>query len=285
MRIFVTGATGFIGRNLVPSLVQDGHEVFKLPPEVDVTDYLGFYDAVRKADPHVIVHGAAVVSSPRCHLFGPYTIRTNVAGAANALFIAESLGCKLVYLSSSIVYRPTGEVITEEHPLDPPRSLYAISKFLAEEAVRRIGLKDLLILRLCHVYGPQDGISIIDNIIEGYRKGYPVVIRGHPNDSKDYLYIDDCVKALRLAIDKDLRGIFNISAENPKPLGEIVKMIITKIIKDVSIPLVPIFYRPELNYLGSHVISSRKFREVTGWKPEVELEEGIKRCIMSGIRQ
>ena len=146
MKIFVTGATGYIGNQLAISLANEGNEVTALvrSPEKenslqhpnirlvrgDITNYEAVFNAMKAASHVYHVAGYARLWAPDCSIF--YTI--NVEGTRNVLKAAKELGVtKMVHTSSTAVFGPTGNrPATEESPrIAPFDNDYDLSKHLA----------------------------------------------------------------------------------------------------------------------------------------------------------
>ena len=94
-----------------------------------------------------------------------------------------------------------------------------------------------------------------------------------PNKSKDYMHVEDFFFSFALACDKGLwREDFNVSAEEPIPTWKIIDKMSDACGQDLGYILK---WHPETDYLGNHVLTSKKFRQRTGWAPSYDFDRGI----------
>lgn len=242
MRVFVAGATGAIGRRLVPALVAAGHDVvastrtqakFALlsklgaePVLVDGLDASAVGEAVAKAEPDAIVHQMTALagSSDLRHFDRTFAVtnRLRTVGTDNLLAAARASGVGR-FVAQSYTGWPnerTGAAIkTEDDPLDPtpPReqraSMAAIRHL--ERAVTEAPL-DGVVLRYGMFYGP--GAS--DELIEVIRKRkLPIV--GTGGGIWSMTHIDDAASATVTALEQG-SGIYNIVDDDPAPVAELL---------------------------------------------------------------
>jgi len=278
MKVLITGGYGFIGRNL--------WKYFKKIPKWSVYRFKG--DITRPSEvnkefndfnPDVVIHCAAIVSSVKCELAGAYSFSVNVLGTYNVAKITKELGAKLIYVGTTASYKPQPYDITENTPTEP-KTLYGFTKLLGEEVSKWVD-ENCLILRLCYVYGPFDGHSGIWTVIHQTFKNEPAILLMSPDSLKDYLYIDDVCDAFKLAIQKDLKGIYNVSRYRPRKLKDVMEIVKEKLVEFEIKHEPKIVYVSEADYLGDHVVRNHKFCSHTGWSPKIELEEGIAKCIQA----
>lgn len=249
------------------------HEVSRLPSSLDILDRKKLEERFDSVSPDVVFHCAALVSSTLCDFAGQsLSFRINVEGTGNVVKLCDEFGSKVVYLGTTASYKPTNGVITEDAPLEP-KTLYGTTKLFGEGIARRS--ENSLILRLAYVFGPGDRASNIGALIRAYKANDVVILHASPGAKKDYLYIDDCAEALKTAIEKDLGGIYNISRMDPRSFSDVLRYLDEKGIRPIH------YLRPEMDYLGTHVVSSEKFRRETGWEPRITIEEGIDRVLAS----
>jgi UDP-glucose 4-epimerase len=287
--VLVTGSEGFIGSHLVEKLVNSGYNVLgfdiRKNPLQDVTN-VNFTDwHVPKVD--VVVHLAA---NPRIDLSRKYPwwdAHLNIVGTINMLHASLKNNVRLfVYASTCQVYDiHAGIPMSESSPCNP-RSPYAISKYTGELYCRYFEQRGLniCILRFFNVYGPRqpEGYSIPDllkKIFTAHDKR--VKVYGSPHDSRDYIYVDDVVKAIERVIENadKVRGeVINIGSgveTTIKRLCEIISHVLNKPVE---------LYFDECPK-GSPTIrfqaNIEKAKKLLNWKPEINLEEGIRRTALS----
>lgn len=243
MRVFVAGGTGVVGRRVVPQLVARGHQVTatttspakldQLTPlgaEAVVMDGLDAADvgeAVARARPDVIVHLMTAISPAHAgkpnfkHLdrwFAP-TIRLRTEGTDHLLAAAQAAGVDHVVAQSYASWngiRQGGWVKTEADPLDrhSGTAAHAVSAAIGylEDAV---GRANGTVLRYGSLYGP----GATDDQVRLIRKRqFPLVGAGTGYTS--WLHLDDAASATVLAVERGVRGVFNIVDDEPAPASE-----------------------------------------------------------------
>jgi 2-alkyl-3-oxoalkanoate reductase len=246
MKIFVAGATGFVGSRLIPLLVDRGHQVVGTTRTaakadrltragaesmiVDGLDRDGLTAAVAKAEPDVVVHQMTALSVHfdlrRVDRFFAMTNRLRTEGTDILLAAARSAGVRKVVAQSFAGWpyaRVGGPVKTEEDPLDPtppPRlrsTLDAIRH--VESAVLSAGDIDGVVLRYGGFYGPQSSISPDGEIVTMVRKRrFPIV--GDGAGVWSFVHLDDVATATAAAIERGTPGIYNIVDDEPARVAD-----------------------------------------------------------------
>jgi nucleoside-diphosphate-sugar epimerase len=241
MKIFLAGATGAIGKRLIPLLVSGGHEVAgmtRTPGKADelraqgaqpvVADALNadaVMHAVMTARPDVVVHELTALRAPfNLRKFDEYFALTNrlrTEGAKNLLAAAKASGAARFIAQSYTGWpnsRTGGRVKTEDDPLEanPPKSmrrtLDAIRRL--EELVTNASGLTAIALRYGSFYGPGTSISEGGEVIEAVRgRKYPIV--GSGSGVWSFIHIDDAANATRLAIEQGPAGLYNIVDDQP----------------------------------------------------------------------
>ena len=282
MRIGVTGASGFIGGHLMNALkIIPGVTVSPLlrkrensPPTL--TELKNF---VKNKD--LIYHLAGVNRGPDEDI-----LRGNILGTLHLLVAIKTFGSpetKIVFASSSQVYKP-GDVksgIKESRPTEP-QSLYGVSKKTAEDLIRLSGLGNI-ILRLSNVYGPRcrpNYNSVIATFCDRTVKNMPLTIDGDGRQGRDFIYIDDVVRAMALAGTgkrSQKRTVYNISSGRITTLRQVIGSI-KRAGENVNVE-----YQngdPGVSY----GCDSSSFQRNYGWKPAISLAAGIKHTLR-GFRE
>jgi nucleoside-diphosphate-sugar epimerase len=245
VRVFFAGATGALGRRLLPQLVQSGHEVTAMtrseskveglraagatPVVCDVFHADAVRDAVVAASPEVLLHELTDLPpniDPRKadeQTAGNDRIRTE--GTQNLVAGALAAGARrMVAQSIAFAYAPAGDPIKEEDdPLydDAPwpfsRSVDALHQL--ESSVTQTGGIDGLVLRYGFFYGPGTGYAP-----EAYwadqvrRRRFPIV--GGGGGIFSYIHVDDAAAATVAAVEGGQPGIYNIVDDDPAPVSE-----------------------------------------------------------------
>jgi nucleoside-diphosphate-sugar epimerase len=246
MRVFVAGATGVIGRQLVPRLVAAGHEVHGMtryeskramleelgavPVVADALDPVQVAEAVGRARPEVIVHQLTAIGGVDLrHLdrdFAP-TNRLRTEGTDHLLSAGQAVGVRRFVAQGIAGYgvyvRTGGPVKSEEDPLDPTparemRETVAAVRHL-EEAVLGARWTEGIVLRYGTFYGPGTGIAPGGEQFELVRRRrFPVV--GDGGAVWSFIHIADAAEATVAAIEHGRRGVYNVVDDDPAPVAE-----------------------------------------------------------------
>jgi nucleoside-diphosphate-sugar epimerase len=238
MRVFVAGASGAIGRRLVPRLVERGHEVVGTfrsqggadrvralgaePVALDLLDPRAVRRAVLRAEPEAIVHEATALAGARFSRNFDRTFaatnRLRTEGTDNLLAAAREAGVRRFVAQSFATarYARTGGFVkTEEDPLDPSplpstRQGHAAMRHLDEVVAGAGGA----VLRYGVFYGDPD-----DGLVEPVRKRqFPIVGEGAGVSS--FIHLDDAAAATVLVVERDVAGIYHVVDDEPAPVRE-----------------------------------------------------------------
>ena len=241
MRVFVAGATGAIGRRLVPQLVSRDHEVVATTSNdqkleqlrslgaealvVDGLDPVGVGEAVARAEPEVVVHQMTALSGDLdLRRFDASFARTNelrTAGTRNLLAAAQASGARRFVAQSHTGWpniRSGGEVKTEDDPLDPEPPTAQTETLEAIRYVERAVLESPLegvVLRYGSLYGP--GAS--EPLIELVRKRR-LPLLGAGQGIWSWVHVDDAAAATVAAVEHGEPGVYNIVDDEPAPVSE-----------------------------------------------------------------
>ena len=249
MRVFVAGASGAIGRPLVPKLVAAGHEVTGTTRSeskaddlrragahaavVDVFDAGALRASLEEAGPEVVVHELTALPDRldfrKKGVYEP-TNRVRTEGTRNLLDAARAAGARrFVCQSIAFAYRNDGMAIkTEEDPLleDAPGPFGGGVRALHEMEAMVLGTDTLegLVLRYGFFYGPgthygRDGAMVADV----GRRRLPVVGRGTGVFS--FIHVDDAADATVAAVERGAPGVYNVTDDEPAPMSEWVPVL------------------------------------------------------------
>lgn len=239
MRVLVAGATGAIGKQLVPRLVAAGHEVTgitrtpskqallrdlgALPVVADALDPDQVAEAVARARPDVIVHQLTAIGSLDLRHFDrsfAVTNRLRTEGTDHLLAAGQAVGVKRFVAQSYFgAYARAGSMIkTEEDPLDPApapgmRETTAAIRYL-EEAVLGAGWTEGIVLRYGGFYGPGTSLAADGEQTEAIRKG-KVPLVGDGGGVWSFIHVADAADATVAAVERGGRGIYNVVDDEP----------------------------------------------------------------------
>jgi nucleoside-diphosphate-sugar epimerase len=244
MRVFVAGATGAMGRQLVPRLVASGHEVYGMtrseskqailrelgavPVVADALDPDQVADAVGRARPDVIVHQLtaipAVLDLRHFDRDFALTNRLRTEGTDHLLSAGHAVGVQRFVAQSyfGAYARTGGAVKTEEDPLDPTpvremRGVVAAVRHL-EEAVLGARWTEGILLRYGAFYGPGTSLTQGAEQVELVRKRrFPLV--GDAAGVWSFIHIADAAEATMAAVEHGTRGVYNVTDDDPAPVA------------------------------------------------------------------
>ncbi len=240
MRVFVTGATGALGRHLVPGLVAAGHRVTATtrtpgkvaqlraagaePVVVDGLDRDAVIAAVQAAGPEVIVHQMTALADMRSlrkpdRVFAA-TNELRTRGTDNLLAAAARAGTRRVVAQGhNFVYeRSGGPVKTEEDPLDPRPLRSAARQMAAMQYVDKtvpLGAPEGIVLR----YGTFYGRGASDPLVDMVRKRQMPVVGGGTG-IWSFIEITDAAAATLAAVERGAPGAYNVVDSDPAPVAE-----------------------------------------------------------------
>lgn len=297
-RVVVTGGAGFIGSHLVSQLVEAGNDVVvidtllrgnKIPQEifkqiefhrVDVTDREKVIQISKGAD--IIYHFAAILGVDIVADNPIETMETEVNGMQSVAAAAiQNQIKKIVYASTSGVYGHLAlEKSVDEEILVDPRTSYAMAKRYNEIYLASLyeekGIHSVAI-RFFNVYGlRQDNRMVIPRFFEQATANEPITVFGTGEQTRDFTYVDDAVKA-SILLGKSGKGfeIFNVANERESTIGEVADLIKELTNSESEIKFID---APKKRYdyeVGRRFGSSAKLENYIGYKPSTRLREGL----------
>jgi len=293
MKILVTGGNGFIGHTLVRHLLNEGNEVkvIDIKPIKFTHPKLEF---VRKSvledirwemrDCEMVYHLAAelgVVNSDKKPL---NTLAVNIDGTVNVFRCALGTKVKkIVYTSSSEVYGEPREIPIKEDSPKSPVSIYGVSKLTAEMYAygyaKEYGM-NINPVRLFNVYGPGQGFEwVVPIFIQKVLNNKEPIVFGDGSQVRCFTYISDVVSGMETVRKKGAKGeAYNIANTDQITMKELAELIIKVSGKKLK-PKIAGFgkeTRTKEREIMKRVPSTEKLKSI-GWKPEININEGIKR--------
>jgi UDP-glucose 4-epimerase len=316
----ITGGCGFLGTSFVRSLVKEGGHAIRVvddlsvgeredlravcefietspadagpitsgsPVELVVGDILDERLALQAAEgAEVIVHLAAntgvapSVEDPRRDCM------SNVLGAFNYLEAARHSGVKrFVFASSGAAVGEVEPPLHEElapHPVSP----YGASKLAGEgycsAYFRTFGIETVA-LRFGNVYGPLSGHknSAVAKFIKRAMRGEVLEIYGDGTQTRDFIYIDDLIRAVRLSAKVDGVGgeVFQIATNAETSVQELVDKLLPALAAAGVVDVEVREAAPRLGDVMRNYSDTSKAAGILGWRPEVDLDEGLRRTV------
>ena len=298
MKILVTGGAGFIGSHIAEYLVQRGDDVTVLDNLITgskenltkINDKINFVNGdIRDhklleklvSDTTGVFHEAALASVQQSFSMKDEYIDVNVAGTENIFKLAKEYGFKIVYASSSSVYGNPKKIPVKEDDERKPINPYAKTKLDGEDLAKKyseIGVK-VIGLRYFNVFGKRQSkeyAGVIKLFLQRIQQKKSPKINGDGLQTRDFVHIDDVVKANVLAMDSDINHRFlNVGSGLPTSVLDLANLII-----EISgLSLEPI-HGPELSGDVKATQSDIKLiRKLLNWEPKMKLDDWLTKII------
>jgi UDP-glucose 4-epimerase len=287
----VTGGAGFIGSNLVDKLIDEGHKVFVIDnllsgKKENINRKAIFYKAdichLDKISPlfkgvDYVFHLAA---NPKVVFSVENPIESNqinVDGTLNVLYASYKNKVKrLIFASSAAVYGNIKKLPLKENMTPKPISPYGLHKLIGEyycKLFSNLYNLETVCLRYFNVYGPRMDPNgpyalVIGKFLKLRKENRPLTIYGDGKQTRDFVYVDDVIKANILAMKSKKVGsgeVINICSGRNYSINYIAKLIGGKKI-----------YLPARKGEMKHTLGDNSLaKKLLGWKPEISLEEGV----------
>jgi UDP-glucuronate 4-epimerase len=291
MRYLVTGAAGFIGSQLLRTLLERGHDA------VGWDAFTDYYDPALKeenarglpveridiADDALDLTGVDGVfhlaGQPGVSSFGavfPVYVRQNVIASQRLFEAAAAEGVRTVFVSSSSIYGDAETYPTREETPPRPLSPYGITKLAAEQLgrayAREFGL-DHVVVRYFTIFGPRQRPDMaLAKIVACLIEGMPFELQSDGTQSRSFTYVDDAVDATILAIERGAAGqVFNVGG------GEEVSMLeAIQTLEEVSGRTLEVTHAPRREGDQTRTLAdTSRIRVATGWEPRTSFAEGL----------
>ena len=300
MNILVTGGAGFIGSHIVDRYIAEGHNVYVVDNlstgfeknintkakffQLDI--YKDSFDKLfDKNNIDVICHHAAQIDVRKSVEDPKFDAQINIEGSLNLFQSAVNYGVKKIIFASTggAIYGEQEQFPADENHPTKPLSPYAISKLAVEKYLyfykKSHGI-DYVILRYANVYGPRQNphgeagvVSIFCEKILGNKQP---VINGNGKQTRDYVFVDDIVNASVLALGLKTSELINIGTAvetDVNYLFDFINRFFGSKFKEVHA-------EPKMGEQMRSVIDYKKAKELLKWKPDYNIEEGLKKtCI------
>ena len=301
-RVLVTGGAGFLGSHLCKSLLEDGYDVVAMDNRVTGRtenlesifhhDRFTFYEHDVTEFIHVageldwVVHLASL-ASPVFYQDQPIkTLKVGALGTHKTLGVAKEKEASYLFASTSEVY---GDPEVNPQPedyrgnVDPygPRSCYDESKRYGESLIRAYrdqhGL-DVRVARIFNTYGPRmrlDDGRVVPTFMKQALTGEDLTVHGDGSQTRSFCYVSDLIDGLRRLMEADVQTPINIGNADERTIRELAELIIdvtdseSGITREPRPPQDPSVRRPDLT----------KARDELDWKPQVDLETGLRRSL------
>jgi NAD dependent epimerase/dehydratase len=306
-QVLITGAGGFIGSHLAELLARAGANVRAFvrytsrgdhgwledaDPEAakaievfrgDLANPEAVTNAMRGCE--VVFHLGALIPIPYSYRHPREFVTTNVEGTLNVLEAARRAEpARIVHTSTSEVYGTAQTVpIDERHRLHP-QSPYAASKVAADQlalSFQRSFGTPVVVARPFNTYGPRQSARAVIPTIVTQALSQDVVELGATSPTRDFLYVEDTARGIvRCAEAHGVEGeVINLGTGTEVSIGELAERVMRLLGRDVPVALDQDRLRPQDSEVERLVADTTKAKDLLGWEPSVELDEGLQRTI------
>ncbi len=312
-RVLVTGGAGFIGSNLVESLLLNGNNVICLDNfstgkkvnlkgfianprfqliEGDIRNYSDCENAVKGIE--YVFHQAALGSVPRSIKDPVTTTDVNIGGFVKMLFASKEAGVKrFIYAASSSTYGDHPDLPKVEEKIGAPLSPYAITKYVnelyASNFAKTYGI-DIIGLRYFNVFGRRqdpDGAyaAVIPKFVKTLMNHEPPVINGDGTYSRDFTYIDNVIQANNLAAivtsSAAINQVYNVAHGERTSLNQLFSYIqeIAGRSDSEILKIKPVYGPARAGDIPHSLASIEKAKRLLGYAPEENVREGLEKCV------
>ena len=286
MRVLVTGSAGFIGTNVVRYLKGKDVSVYGLDiaeegsSRVDIRDYAALKDAFEKSKPGFVIHLAANAYPQKCEVDCDSCFSTNVNGTYNVAKLAKDYNSKIIFASTAAVYGKAEVMPTPVKSATKPINLYGLSKLIGESIVKYYAPENHTIFRIFNVYGEYCDRSYVipDTIRKLMLDERPVPMMGTGTEERDFIYIGDVNEAFYRAITSGSKsGTYNLGTGSSISIKDLSKRVSDLLgIKDATFSFQGKPRIGDINKLLADISGENSF---PGWRPKVELDEGVSKTI------
>jgi nucleoside-diphosphate-sugar epimerase len=279
-KVLVTGSGGFIGKNLCQVLLEKQFDLSEIKSSKDL-NLCDNKEVEKLPQVDVIVHLAASSYIPDSFKNPGFFYQNNVISTLNLLEKSRRDKAKFIFLSTYVYGAPQYLPIDEIHkrnPLNPYTQSKVIGEDLCQAYTRDFEL-DTMILRPFNAYGPSQLNSfLIPSIIN--QLGNSEINLQDSRPKRDYIYIDDLVEAIKMAISAEKTGAnsYNIGSGISYSVQEVVDILIQISKSNALIEYANVERKGEVL---NTVADIKKINAELGWKPKVDLKEGLMRTYHS----
>jgi UDP-glucose 4-epimerase len=287
MKILITGCAGFIGSNLVKAL-QKGNQLFGFDNfstgrrENLKGVAIKLVANIHKLKPDLIFHLGMPSSSP-IYREDRYKVLDGIKASLDVFELAKATGAKVVYASSSSLYNGNIPPFREDMEIKVT-DFYTETRYFVERLAKLYSDMYGIVavgLRLFSVYGPGDaGKGRFANTLTQFAldmaKGKSPLIYGDGNQTRDFIHVDDVVRAFLLAKNYSKTDIFNVGTGIETSFNKMIAMLNFVLKKNIKPKYVK---NPIKNYVDRTLADTSKAERILKFRAKISLEDGLSSYI------
>lgn len=296
MKCLVTGGAGFIGSHLADKLITKGHKVAVIDnlsngKEENLNPKVKFYKTdiqdqkisqiFEKEKPDIVFHYAAQIDVRKSVENPIESAKTNILGSLNVLENCKNFGVKKIVFASTggAIYGEAKIIPTPEDYPPQPVSPYGIEKLIVEHYLdfyKKEYNLDYLILRFANVYGPRQNSRGEAGVIAIFcdkmvAKNQPI-INGDGKQTRDFVFVDDVVRANIIAMEENESGVFNIATGIETDISTVFR----ELKKAFNLKIQEIHGPQKAGEQKRSCLSFKKAKVKLNWQPEYNLNKGLE---------
>lgn len=298
MKIIVTGGAGFIGSNIVDELINFGHDVVIVDNfmrgkqeninskakvhNIDIRDK-NLWKIFDEERPEIVYHHAAQIKVPYSIENPIEDVDINIIGSVNILECCRKYNVKkVIYPSSAASFgQPKYLPIDENHPLNM-LSGYGVTKHTVEHYLylyhELYGL-NYTVFRYANVYGPRQDASgeggVISIFCDSLISNKDICIFGDGNQTRDFVYVKDVVRANILALDSLDNDIYNVCTNDEVSINKVLSLISNELKKDINAK----YSEERVGDIKNSYMTYEKINKISNWEPKYSIKDGIRETI------
>lgn len=296
MSVLVTGGVGFIGSNLVEELLSSGEEVVVLDNlhTGSLNNLKGLNGSLKVEQsscaniPNLslrleAIYHLGIPSSSPMYKRDPLLVGEAINEAISVFELAKKSGCRMVYASSSSLYnelnpphREDMRILVTDYHTEARLALERIAELYKQLFdVNSVGM------RFFSIYGPREiakkqYVNMVSQFLWEMKAGRSPRIFGDGSQTRDFAYVKDVVRALRLAINSDYHRILNVGTGRAYSFNDITEMLNLKLGAAIKPNYVE---NPIKNYVQHTLAYTSKCREILKFEAQFTLEKGLSKLV------
>jgi len=292
-RILITGGAGFIGSHLAEKLIAANYSVSVIDNlstgsktnlhakakfyQKDIQDPL-LIDLFTKIQPEIVFHLAA---ASRVSSSNQDVLNSNIIGTYNVLNCSKAVKVKQVIFTSSVaVYGESKKFPIKENFPTKPISAYGLSKLTAELYCQFFQpYFTSTILRLANIYGPRQDSSaeggVVAIFIKNLLQNKKSIIYGDGQQTRDFVYVKDVVKAMLLALKNNKSNIYHINSNQEISVLDLLKQTAELLNKKLNFNFQP----ARQGDIKKSLLDNSLIKQQLNWQPQTSLKQGLAQTI------